>query len=298
MNKYHISPTTGRPNICRATVRACPIGGQDEHYSSADEARNAYETKMSDQTFQSVSKGSKKMKPLPQSVEYGLLTGGPALQASDPRVEAIQDRCVETVDSLMAVTKEKAAIVENKEGESDDVVLAKLSEVDRKSDELLKTLGDSGKEIRAIKNAEEVENFDKMFKSIEPELYHSDRSRISEVCTRDHKQSDRSYRHHSMFAGNLNPMQGEGTGAQYVRPDENSLVILSQADGKRPRVISSSGEFYPDPGETLGDRAWHVKQSRGRDRVTEDLHVVGYVSKSGERFGWIPNKKVPFFVYK
>lgn len=43
--KYHISPKTGFPNICRATDRPCPIGGQDEHYSTKDEARQAFEKK-------------------------------------------------------------------------------------------------------------------------------------------------------------------------------------------------------------------------------------------------------------
>lgn len=50
MTKYHVSPSTGRPNICRATKRPCPIGGQNEHYSSKDEARAAYETQQSGNT--------------------------------------------------------------------------------------------------------------------------------------------------------------------------------------------------------------------------------------------------------
>lgn len=42
--KYHISPETGRPNICRAGKRPCPIGG--EHYDSKEEARAGYEKAM------------------------------------------------------------------------------------------------------------------------------------------------------------------------------------------------------------------------------------------------------------
>lgn len=42
--KYHVSPTTGRPNLCRADVRDCPVGG--DHYSTKDEARAAYESSM------------------------------------------------------------------------------------------------------------------------------------------------------------------------------------------------------------------------------------------------------------
>lgn len=46
MARYHISPTTGRPNQCTATVRACPVGGESEHYASKEEARGAYEKTM------------------------------------------------------------------------------------------------------------------------------------------------------------------------------------------------------------------------------------------------------------
>ena len=46
MVKYHISPASGRPNICRAKVK-CPIGGESDHYASKEEARAAYEKKMS-----------------------------------------------------------------------------------------------------------------------------------------------------------------------------------------------------------------------------------------------------------
>lgn len=47
MAKYHLSPTTGRPNKCYAEKRACPIGSSDEHYGSKEEAREAFERKMS-----------------------------------------------------------------------------------------------------------------------------------------------------------------------------------------------------------------------------------------------------------
>lgn len=42
MAKYHISPTTGRPNRCYAEKTACPLGGA--HYDSKEEARAGYET--------------------------------------------------------------------------------------------------------------------------------------------------------------------------------------------------------------------------------------------------------------
>ena len=56
MAKYHISPTTGRPNLCHATVRACPVGGENEHYGTKEEAQTAFEQSMSGQTLVAVSK--------------------------------------------------------------------------------------------------------------------------------------------------------------------------------------------------------------------------------------------------
>lgn len=43
--KYHISPTTGNPNICRAHKRPCPVGGEGDHFASKEEARKAFEKK-------------------------------------------------------------------------------------------------------------------------------------------------------------------------------------------------------------------------------------------------------------
>lgn len=45
MVKYHISATTGRPNICRATKRQCPLGGEEDHYPTKEAARKALEAK-------------------------------------------------------------------------------------------------------------------------------------------------------------------------------------------------------------------------------------------------------------
>lgn len=43
MAKFHISPATGDPKRCSATKRPCPYGGEEAHYGSAAEARQAYE---------------------------------------------------------------------------------------------------------------------------------------------------------------------------------------------------------------------------------------------------------------
>lgn len=43
MNKFHINPETGRVNICRATVKECPVSGQENHYETKAEAYAARE---------------------------------------------------------------------------------------------------------------------------------------------------------------------------------------------------------------------------------------------------------------
>jgi hypothetical protein len=47
MARYHINPKTGNPGICRAT-KVCPFGDLEaDHYSTSQDARTAYEQKMS-----------------------------------------------------------------------------------------------------------------------------------------------------------------------------------------------------------------------------------------------------------
>lgn len=41
MAKFHITEG-GNPGPCSATVRACPLGGEDKHFGSEDEARAAF----------------------------------------------------------------------------------------------------------------------------------------------------------------------------------------------------------------------------------------------------------------
>lgn len=53
---YHISPSTGNPNICRAKTGNCPYGSPEEHYGSKDEARKAYEATQAAGTPQASSK--------------------------------------------------------------------------------------------------------------------------------------------------------------------------------------------------------------------------------------------------
>lgn len=42
-NKYHINPATGNPGLCTAESDACPFSSDDEHYTSKEAAREAFE---------------------------------------------------------------------------------------------------------------------------------------------------------------------------------------------------------------------------------------------------------------
>lgn len=44
---YHISPTTGNPNICRAQNGNCPFADESEHYETKADARSAFELRNS-----------------------------------------------------------------------------------------------------------------------------------------------------------------------------------------------------------------------------------------------------------
>ena len=45
MSKYHVNQNTGRPNICKASKKACPVGG--EHFDSKEEALAGIEAQAS-----------------------------------------------------------------------------------------------------------------------------------------------------------------------------------------------------------------------------------------------------------
>lgn len=51
---YHINPETGRPNICRASIRECRYGSSSEHFETKDVAQQHSEKRMSE-TFGTVS---------------------------------------------------------------------------------------------------------------------------------------------------------------------------------------------------------------------------------------------------
>lgn len=61
--RYHISPTTGRPNICRAE-KECPIGGA--HYDNKVDARAGYEASQAAATIPTAQKKVKKAAVVPE----------------------------------------------------------------------------------------------------------------------------------------------------------------------------------------------------------------------------------------
>lgn len=60
MTKYHISPETGRPNICRAEIKDCPLtddkGNPSPHYDSKEEARAGYEESMKEKVLPTLNR--------------------------------------------------------------------------------------------------------------------------------------------------------------------------------------------------------------------------------------------------
>jgi len=60
-NKYHISKD-GTAGICRATKGKCPLGGEDQHYGSLEEANEAFQKKMEEEQGNSFGIKERKMK--------------------------------------------------------------------------------------------------------------------------------------------------------------------------------------------------------------------------------------------
>lgn len=58
-NKFHINQETGRVNICRATVKDCPVGGESDHFATKEEAYAAREGRLNEEFSDSLA-GTKK----------------------------------------------------------------------------------------------------------------------------------------------------------------------------------------------------------------------------------------------
>lgn len=87
MAKYHINPATGNPGVCRAdpskpNARGCDFDlGESDHYSSAEEARTAFEASMENEATPVAAKPVDKKTlrlqakaDIPQSHSFGKIT--------------------------------------------------------------------------------------------------------------------------------------------------------------------------------------------------------------------------------
>lgn len=89
MARYHISPETGRPNLCRASIQQCPINkGEDEHYDTKEEARAAAKNKLEKQYNNSVVSSARKKES--------------TMSTKSPLEEKIYSMSVNNVDDFLA----------------------------------------------------------------------------------------------------------------------------------------------------------------------------------------------------
>lgn len=67
--RYHISPHTGEPMLCKAD-RRCPFGDlQEDHFPDKETARDAYEARMQKKTFVSYAPGKIRVEQLPRGMK-------------------------------------------------------------------------------------------------------------------------------------------------------------------------------------------------------------------------------------
>lgn len=99
MTKYHISPTTGRPNQCTASVRTCPVGGAGDHFNSKEEAKKAIEerAKATHETLPTLKK-TPQGAPAPK--------GAPADERLKLFLKMTDGMSSEEVDSLISSSQE------------------------------------------------------------------------------------------------------------------------------------------------------------------------------------------------
>lgn len=78
--RYHINPATGEPGRCSAKNGGCPFGGENEHYTSPEAAREAFEASNSDSTF---SMSLKDMNSLAKTANDSQVIAGIIAKGSD-----------------------------------------------------------------------------------------------------------------------------------------------------------------------------------------------------------------------
>ena len=94
-------------------------------------------------------------------------------------------------------------------------------------------------------------------------------------------------------AGTINPTTGDGDEYGHWDDSGSTFVVLAQKNGKRARAVATYGGV--DPNE-LGRKVEQEKQG-ATTTYTYDLYVVGIV-KDGDRTGFVPDKKISYFVMK
>lgn len=94
MAKFHINPETGNPGSCSAQTGNCPFGSDDEHYTSAEAARTAYEKQMDSESFSVVRDRDKvrAMKAIAQELIDTTLARKAALDARKATVPGTPER--------------------------------------------------------------------------------------------------------------------------------------------------------------------------------------------------------------
>ena len=135
MARFHINPKTGNPGQCRAQ-QACPFGGAEDHYSSQEEARAAYERKQASSTFTKHSAVASRPHVLPLERPTEELLERLEAAGAQPLVVGGAVR-----DSLRENTPNKDVDIEVHGLKSMDELLAKLRASGYKVDEVGKQFG-------------------------------------------------------------------------------------------------------------------------------------------------------------
>lgn len=104
---YHISPTTGNPNICRAQDGNCPFAAESEHYATKAEAREAYESKQGEAVSAAPLKKYPVLRPKPEVVatdtdspfDGRVVAGTVAIDGeTEPSIAVLQDGSIELLE--------------------------------------------------------------------------------------------------------------------------------------------------------------------------------------------------------
>lgn len=103
--------------------------------------------------------------------------------------------------------------------------------------------------------------------------------------------------YYGSHSGMANPVSGDGDDFGHV--SSGNVVILGKADGSRARVMAGAGEFFKEPAYELGRPVELMKQQNsGKDSSTNGLYVLGYRDSKGNSYGYVPDKKLQYFVFK